>query len=207
MKENTKKLRIPLLSVVIVAVAAIVFCFAFFTPPPVNAGSLIEYDVNEDGLTYGSASEALIPEQEPDLIRAYATNGAEGYVYKTDLEHAQSPYPPKNPEEAVLLMENRFMAASLTFVDYVNSQTDLKLSVANKDANVALKSIFEAYGGEVPFDSLTETEKSTIINLFPNGIKIDVAVNAYNAACAANDRSIPVYKADGKTVIGEFVVT
>lgn len=40
---------------------------------------------NAYGQTYGSELDAATPGDAPDLIRAYATNGREGYVLKTDL--------------------------------------------------------------------------------------------------------------------------
>jgi hypothetical protein len=208
MKENNTRISIPIFSAISAILVAVVFYFAFFTPTPVNADSVIVYDFNESGLSYGSAVEASLPEFEPDLISAYATNGSIGYVYKSDLEKAQSPYSPKNPEEAILLMENRFMAASLSFIYSVESQTGLKPSAEVSVVNASLTTIFEAYGGEAPFESLTETERSIIINLLPQGVNTtEIASTAYNAACAANDQSIPVYASDGRTIIGEFVVS
>ena len=56
---------------------------------------------NESGLTYGSAAEAQSPDDEPDLILAYATNGELGYVKRTDLV----PPSPSSPEEALARQE------------------------------------------------------------------------------------------------------
>lgn len=47
-----------------------------------------EYDSNSAGETYGSALTAISPESEPDLILAVATNGATGYLRKTELDIA-----------------------------------------------------------------------------------------------------------------------
>lgn len=66
-------------------------------PPP--TGPFPRYPVNERGETYGSATQALTPEQDPDLILAYGTKGQEGYVRKTDLNLPV----PRTPEEAVEL--------------------------------------------------------------------------------------------------------
>jgi hypothetical protein len=49
--------------------------------PPPDAN----YRTNESGETYGSAADAPTPEQEPDLIEAYATNGRVGFVRREDL--------------------------------------------------------------------------------------------------------------------------
>ena len=49
---------------------------------------------NEHGQTFGSAGQALSPQDEPDLI-AVASDGKKGYCYKTDLD---GPPPPKSPD-------------------------------------------------------------------------------------------------------------
>lgn len=56
-----------------------------------------QYPVNESGLSYGSAAQAVSVETEPDLILAEGTNGKVGYVYSKDLNGET----PKSPEEAV----------------------------------------------------------------------------------------------------------
>lgn len=43
------------------------------------------YARNANGDTYGSAKKARTPAEEPDLIRAIATNGEVGYVYRDEL--------------------------------------------------------------------------------------------------------------------------
>ncbi|SDS84568.1 hypothetical protein [Microterricola viridarii] len=63
-----------------------------------------EYEMNRQGLTYGSAVDAISPETEPDLIQAVATNGKEGFVRKTELDAvngtaAQASF--KSPEDAL----------------------------------------------------------------------------------------------------------
>lgn len=67
------------------------------------------YDKNAKGLTFGSAAEANAPENEPDLIAAVATNGKEGFVYKSDLDQANGSAAAENfksPEEALAWQEN-----------------------------------------------------------------------------------------------------
>jgi len=54
-----------------------------FEPAPVPT-----YEVNQDGLTFGSAAKAISPETEPDLISVVASNGREGYVLKAELDAA-----------------------------------------------------------------------------------------------------------------------
>jgi hypothetical protein len=45
-----------------------------------------KYEQNSSGQSFGSAAEARSPENEPDLILVVATNGTEGYVFKSDLD-------------------------------------------------------------------------------------------------------------------------
>jgi len=53
---------------------------------------------NQDGLTYGSAANALTPDDEPDLISVVADdNVTTGYVYKDELNDDLA----VSPEEAV----------------------------------------------------------------------------------------------------------
>jgi hypothetical protein len=208
MKQNINRVLFPIIASVILAVAIICLVFIFVKPIQGNADSAVNYSVNDSGFTYGSALDAPSPEVEPDLISAWATNGSLGYVYKTDLENAQAPYEPKNPEEAVQLMEDRFMAASFIFVESVQERTGTELSIGVDTVNATLRNIFETYGGEMPFNHLTDEEQSAIVQLIPNSDNtVEIASNAYTAACQTNDKSIPVYESDGTTVIGEFIVS
>ena len=59
------------------------------------------YARNAEGLSYGSAADATALENEPDLILVVATNGKQGYVYKTQLE----PTPASNPAQATEMMK------------------------------------------------------------------------------------------------------
>ena len=57
---------------------------------------------NAAGLTYGSDSDAKDEAGVPDLIAAMATNGAEGFVKKTDMERADpDPSTFSSPQEAL----------------------------------------------------------------------------------------------------------
>jgi len=66
------------------------------TNVPTGAAST-HWQKNARGQTFGSGLNAASPEDEPDLIEAFATNGNLGYVLRTDLEPAD----PKTPEEAL----------------------------------------------------------------------------------------------------------
>jgi hypothetical protein len=59
------------------------------------------YEHNARGQSFGSAAEARTPDEEPDLILVVATNGREGYAYRTDLEAAHGPVNPTSPEDAL----------------------------------------------------------------------------------------------------------
>lgn len=69
------------------------------TPAPHVEGN---YEVNENGQTYGVCVDSAYIEDAPDLQLAMGDNGIEGYVYTEDLLHKGAA---KNPEEAVALME------------------------------------------------------------------------------------------------------
>jgi hypothetical protein len=45
----------------------------------------LEFPVNKNGQTYGSSQDSVHPDDYPDLIGVFATNGKEGYVYYKDL--------------------------------------------------------------------------------------------------------------------------
>jgi len=62
------------------------------------------YSVNSSGETFGSATEARSPKEEPALIQAEATNGKAGYVRKAELDAvngADAMDSFKSPEDAL----------------------------------------------------------------------------------------------------------
>ena len=60
------------------------------------------YEVNENGQTYGVCVDSTYIEDAPDLQPAIGDNGIKGYVYTYDLIYKGAA---KNPEEAVAQME------------------------------------------------------------------------------------------------------
>lgn len=62
-----------------------------------HLGATTDWPKNAQGLTYGSALNAVSPQDEPDLIQVQASNGKTGYVLRADLE----PSAPKTPAEAL----------------------------------------------------------------------------------------------------------
>jgi hypothetical protein len=86
------------------AAGLIVATFAVVAVASAGAGSLNrsqdpapEYPTNGSGMTYGSLSDAVSPQTEPDLVAAVGDNGEEGYVKSSDI----APTIPLNPEAAV----------------------------------------------------------------------------------------------------------
>lgn len=69
-------------------------------PKPANP----EFETNAKGLTYGTAAQANVPEEEPDLILVVSDAGAEGYVYTDELNAPDF----KSPQEALAWQEERY---------------------------------------------------------------------------------------------------
>ena len=61
-----------------------------------------EFPVNQNGQTYGSATNAVSVETEPDLIAAIGIDGTKGYVLATDLRIGM----PHSRQEAIELLES-----------------------------------------------------------------------------------------------------
>lgn len=81
----------------IVALMAMLCVASFVVAVYANRGGPTVWPKNTRGVTYGSGLDAVSPEDEPDLIRVEATNGKEGYAYRTDLEGPE----PSSPAAAV----------------------------------------------------------------------------------------------------------
>jgi hypothetical protein len=74
------------------------------------------YPLNESGLTYGSLSDAISVDTEPDLIFVAATNGKLGYAYRTDLNEADgttAALTMKTPEERLAWQTERDAAGTI----------------------------------------------------------------------------------------------
>lgn len=81
-------------------------------PPGVDVTE--QYKQNADGLTYGSALDAVSPETEPDLINVVASNGKTGYVLKTELDRASGALDFKSVDEALAWQSSRRSVTSVT---------------------------------------------------------------------------------------------
>lgn len=94
-------------------------------PQIADGTSAIEYDKNENGFTYGpflgGVTETVY--DNPDLIEAIATNGKEGYIYKSDYERAsleqERELSDKEFEERI---ESQTELLRETFNDYMGSE-------------------------------------------------------------------------------------
>ena len=62
-----------------------------------------DFDVNENGETFGSASDVIYVEDEPDLMAALGDNGKEGYIRKSEADGGVSEC--STPEETVRKIE------------------------------------------------------------------------------------------------------
>ncbi len=63
------------------------------------------YPVNSRGETYGSISAYEVVGYKPDLISVVATNGATGYVLRSDMENTGYPGPTETPEDMAAYTE------------------------------------------------------------------------------------------------------
>lgn len=162
---------------------------------------------NDSALTFDTAQNLENPEGQPDLVGVVATNGEFGYVYYDDLYDASAgDLPSMSPEEAVRTQTER----------------NARLAPAFKDAAA------ELYGAEL----LTEQDALDGLEMFQSQEGMDGAVKLLNArmadasggrgsfqpmsehefqilydsAVSAVGSSIPVYRSDGVTKIGEFSV-
>ena len=148
------------------------------------------YQVNDSGETYGSASIAQTPDQEPDLIAALATNGKQGYVRKTDLDAAEGAA--SSPEEAVQQQK----AHDASFAEKLIARIDQLVAAGHVGSEIAgeMAGYVMAKGGQLPaeaFDLILENPSLE---------------QAYRETVDELSTPIPVYDVDGKTVIGEFLV-
>ncbi|MDR3037081.1 MAG: hypothetical protein LBU31_01535 [Coriobacteriales bacterium] len=193
----------PLLCGAILIAFILLFLFVY----KARADNLVLYETNSEGLTYGNLALAVSEDTSPDLIAAIATNGEKGYIYRLDSDVAQGPQP-SNPEEAVAYMARRHQNAAVAFKSSIWEQLGYHLQIEDIELAELYQRIFEEHGGERAFDNLTEKSKENLLALFPEAVNLtEVVSTAWDKANKANDVSIPVYKVDGKTVIGEFVIS
>lgn len=140
--------------------------------------------------------------EEPDLIKAMATNGAEGYVKKTDLLAAENPA--SSPEDAARKMEERderLLQAFAAEVNAVSAADDINLATAKQLLEYRISAVeATAQGIEVAADEDSERLVAAA------GVTVEQLDDAIASAQKRIGTRIPVYEVDGTTVIGEFFV-
>lgn len=151
------------------------------------------FKIGEDGKSFGTSS-MFDYGSEPDFIKAVASNGKEGYVKKEDLLEAE--HQAATPEEAVELTRQHNEQLAIAFtreLEEMSGVAEIESSVTNEilESKMALN-----------------PEKPAAEYLASSGVELtDAQIDqALAEAMVSISTSIPVYDADGKTVIGEFLV-
>ena len=116
--SSVKRKRKPKLSVVLLAAAITIaslgtamIAYAKITSPPVYHDkemtqivphTYVDYEVNENGQTYGTDIDSPYVEDLPDLMAVIGDHGKQGYVYRDEFLGD----PPSSPEEAVAIQKS-----------------------------------------------------------------------------------------------------
>lgn len=116
--SSVQRKRKPKLSVVLLAAAITIaslgtamIAYAKITSPPVYHDkemtqivphTYVDYEVNENGQTYGTDIDSPYVEDLPDLMAVIGDHGKQGYVYRDEFLGD----PPSNPEEAVEIQKS-----------------------------------------------------------------------------------------------------
>lgn len=98
-------------------------------------GKVTVWPKNDHGVTYGSGLDAVSPEDEPDLIRVQATNGKEGYAYRTDLEGPE----PSSPAAAIAQQKAKGGKPDVIPVYEVDGITQIGVFLCENNGNTQLK--------------------------------------------------------------------
>jgi hypothetical protein len=160
------------------------------------------YPTNENNQTYGTLVDAESIGELPDLILADTTDGQTGYIYRTD--YIETSRAAENPEEAEAIMNGYQQGAVKAFQECVIRNTGE--GVDDKEFDALLTKIYTTSGFGRNWDNLTKDQQEAMINLLPEKYRSsELAQQAYGEAIGANDVRVPVYKLDGKTVIGELI--
>lgn len=116
--SSVQRKRKPKLSVVLLAAAITIaslgtamIAYAKITSPPVYHDkemtqivphTYVDYEVNENGQTYGTDIDSPYVEDLPDLMAVIGDHGKQGYVYRDEFLGD----PPSSPEEAVEIQKS-----------------------------------------------------------------------------------------------------
>ena len=171
----------------------------------------ISYKSNEAGQTFGSCADAATYDDMPDLVLVVATNGKEGYVYRDALEEAEGGSAEQFEDLATRTQEqdeafSEALVESLEESGYqVNQEMvddfieESRFGAGSDCATVDLVEGIERADGADAVSSAARSGSGA------EGVERDVE-EALTEALRASGETIPVYDADGKTVIGEFLV-
>lgn len=208
---NIKKKGVLVTAFSIIIAVALLSTIVLYSNTIANAEDSKEYPVNENGLTYGSAANAGDPDREPDLILVAATNGEEGYVYKEDLDAASGMT--ETPEEAVRLTENRMKQEKEVFAAILAQELeayDLTISPEKMEeiyVSMAAQEIGDATDLLLSASAESNTSKTQQRGApFSEAHCESLLINSYPSALTELKTPIPVYKKDGVTEVGVFLV-
>ena len=160
---------------------------------------------NKAGLTYGSSSDTEYGD-EPDLIAVEATNGKMGYILKVDLQELDRSGV-QNLDEAIRSSTSYNEKASKAFIETLAQEIGFDVNVISSNQalsayeELCLATPMQMQGGDIA----AKIEKDLGLGRNYN-ISEDVLLRAALSAQDAVAQTIPVYKMDGKTKIGDFEV-
>lgn len=181
------------------AVVAVVAVAALVPGHNTAGGNSAEPPRNDRGQTYGIMADGLNAEKSLDLITAVATNGQEGYVTRDDLDRA-SGGAADSPEDAVLQMNRMDKRAEAAIASSLGLGQQDPRSGGDREFVSKLWQDIKQKG----FDEAIKDQRNSRSDLV-GAANLD----AESMRSLINDAlsvSIPVYSADGETVVGEFVV-
>jgi beta-lactamase regulating signal transducer with metallopeptidase domain len=199
---------------IVAAVVLVAVLTLGFTASRVDANNntATGYQVNAAGQTYGNALDAPEPVEGeppppmPDLIQAQATNGKMGYIYKSPPDEQI----PSNPEEAGQLMAQYDAESSKIFVASIARQLGSDSTFSDEVVLEAYTVAREATTDSAPgvFDAPKERLAAELPTILGIGTKNDdwlaIVESAFYDVQEAHAIEVPVYEADGVTVIGSF---
>ncbi|MDR1392912.1 MAG: hypothetical protein LBJ62_02940 [Bifidobacteriaceae bacterium] len=190
--------------------AALTACEAASEPPAIPETT---FPTNANGQSYGSAMYVDSPDEEPELIFAVATNGIEGYIYKTDLDVKAA-----NPSEAAAMQQTRRLGAANAFAAWLIEAHGLDKADPGDEAWLELYDLtVEAFTGPPAQDRAggpAQLGDQAVLGLRALGVSPEIddstlrgdLESALRAGQQTNERLIPVYESDGETQIGWFAV-
>jgi hypothetical protein len=165
---------------------------------------------NQSGQSYGVADGHLVSGQHPDLVAVVATNGRSGYAYSAALlDDPGSPEKVMNPEGALAYMWQRNLAEAQAFNAYITATTGSDPVAGVTENAEVFKLLAAASKSELQFASLDSELQDMLrqaATINTGAVDDAIVAKALKAGYMSTDRCVPVYKADGVTIIGELRV-